>query len=225
MQSQQPAVRAGQSRRTAFASPDELDDLLGLASSTSNGRTAQQPPPALEVVVPPAAPVPAPMPTSRNELFDCYRIYQEKIVALAVDLRKIEAHLFGEHWDTVINTPETKAPVDIAYLAMENLIKQAEILYAPPGGTLAINRNEVWNALGMDERRHWRCVDRDAPVPFDLARLHAHLVETYAGDAGETAAYKQQAAELIKFLPVRRQRSCSDDKAACSLYGANLFAT
>jgi len=198
MQSQPPAVRACLSRRTAFASTDELDDLLGLATSTNSGREVQQP--AMAPIVVPAAPVPAPMPTSLNELFDYYRNYQEKIVALAVDLRKIEAHLFGEHWDTVINTPETKASVDIAYLAMENLIKQAEQMYAPPGGALAINRAEVWRALGIDERRHWRGVDRDASVPFDLARLHAHLADTYAGDAGETAAYRQQAAELIKFF-------------------------
>lgn len=122
MQSQQGTVRAGQSRRTAFASPDELDDLLGLATSTNNGRAVQQP--TLVAAASEPAPAPAPIPTSRNELFDCYRNYQEKIVALAVDLRKVEAHLFGEHWDTVINTPETKAPVDIAYLAMENLISK-----------------------------------------------------------------------------------------------------
>lgn len=199
MQSQQGTVRAGQGRRTAFASADELDDLLDLAASTNTGRTAQQPIPTPAEPVP-AAPAPAPMPTSRNELFECYRNYQQKIVALAVDLREIEAHLFGEHWDTVINTPETKDPVDIAYLAMENLIKQAQKLYAPAGGTLSIDRNDVWRALGIDERRHWRGVDRNAPVPFDLARLHAHLADTYAGDAGETAAYRQQAAELINFF-------------------------
>jgi len=218
MQSQQGTARAGQGRRTAFASPDELDDLLGLATSTNNGRAVQQPTP-IPAVPAPAAPAPAPMPTSRNELFDCYRNYQEKIVALAVDLRKIEAHLFGEHWDTVINTPETKAPVDIAYLGMENLIKQAEKMYAPPGGALAIDRAEVWRALGINERSHWRGVDRDAPVPFDLARLHAHLADTYAGNAGETAAYRQQAAELIKFFRFEDSEAVTTTKrhVACTV--------
>jgi hypothetical protein len=217
MQSQQAAVRAGQRRRTTFASADELDDLLGLAISTNSGRAVQQP--AMAPIVVQAAPVPASMPTSLNELFDCYRNFQEKIVALAVDLRKIEAHLFGEHWDTVINTPETKAPVDIAYLAMENLIKQAEKMYAPPGGALAIDRAEVWRALGNDERRHWRGVDRDASVPFDLARLHAHLADSYAGDAGETAAYRQQAAELIKFFRFEDSEAVATTKrhVACSV--------
>jgi hypothetical protein len=217
MQSQQGTVRAGQSRRTAFASPDELDDLLGLATSTNNGRAVQQP--TLVAAASEPAPAPAPIPTSRNELFDCYRNYQEKIVALAVDLRKVEAHLFGEHWDTVINTPETKAPVDIAYLAMENLIKQAEKLYAPAGGTLTIDRTEVWRALGINERSHWRGVDRDAPVPFDLARLHAHLVDTYAGDAGETAAYRQQAAELINFFRFEDSEAVATTKrhVACTV--------
>jgi len=117
-----------------------------------------------------------------------------------VELRDIEEHLFGNHWDSVIQTPETKCPRDIAYLAMENLIKQAEIQYAPSGGSLTIDRTEVWRALGLEERHHWRSVDRDAAVPFDLSKLHAYLADTYGGDAGETAAYKQQAAELIKFF-------------------------
>jgi len=33
--------------------------------------------------------------------------------------------------------------VDIAYLAMKNLIAQAEKQYSPVGGTLTIDRNEV----------------------------------------------------------------------------------
>jgi hypothetical protein len=201
MQSQQAPVRAGAGRRTGFASPAELDDLLDLATSTNPGRTAQQPTPIPAIpVTAPAPAAPAPMPSSRNDLFECYRQYQKEIVTLSVDLRKIEEHLFGNHWDTVINTPETKSPDEIAYLAMENLIKQAETQYAPHGGTLAIDRTDVWRALGINERSHWRGVDKDAPIPFDLAKLHARLAATYGGDAGETAAYRQQAKALIDFF-------------------------
>lgn len=41
---------------------------------------------------------------------------------------------------------------------------------------------------------------KDLGVPSDLDRLHADLEATYGGDAGETAAYRQQAAELIRFF-------------------------
>jgi hypothetical protein len=65
------------------------------------------------------------------------------LAALAVEARKIEGHLFGDHRDSVIKTPEAKSVDDIAYLAMENLFVQAEKRYAPVGGALEINRGEV----------------------------------------------------------------------------------
>lgn len=198
MQSQQSPVPSGTGRRTGFASSTELDDLLDLATSSTSSRSTPQP--ASPIAVAPEPESPPPMPTSRNDLFASYREYQKKIAALAFEVRKIEAHLFGDHWDSVINTPETKSPGDIAYLAIENLLKQAEKQYAPPGGTLTIDRSAVFRDLGLDERSHWRFIEREAPVPFDLARMHAYLADAYGGDAGETAAYKQAAAELIKFF-------------------------
>jgi hypothetical protein len=215
MQSQSTLARPRLRSRASLTTPAELDELLDLADSANVGRTP------LQAKAIPAAPAPAsvPLPTSRNDLFECYRQYQKKISTLAVDLRTIEAHLFGNHWNTVINTLETKSPVDIAYLAMENLIAQAEKQYAPVGGTLTIDRNEVWRALGIDERRHWRGVDKDAPVPFDLEKLHAHLADTYGGDAGETAAYRQQAAELIKFFRFEDSEAMATTKrhVACTV--------
>jgi hypothetical protein len=215
MQSQPTLARSGLRSRASLTTSAELDELLDLAGSTRVDRTPAQAPAILAV----PAPAPAPLPTSRNDLFECYREYQKKISTLAVDLRTIEAHLFGNHWSTVINTLETKSPVDIAYLAMENLIAQAEKQYAPVGGTLTIDRNEVWRALGIDERRHWRGVDKDAPVPFDLEKLHAHLADTYGGDAGETAAYRQQAAELIKFFRFEDSEAMATTKrhVACTV--------
>lgn len=198
MQPQQAPIGARTGRRTGFASPGELDDLLDLATSSTSSRTAPQSASPIAALPEPAPP--APMPTSRNDLFESYREYQKKIAAIAIEMRNIEAHLFGDHWDSVINTPETKSPGDIAYLAIENLIKQAEKQYAPPGGTLTIERSDVFRALGLDERSHWRFIDRDAPLPFDLARMHTYLADAYGGDAGQTAAYKQAAAELIKFF-------------------------
>lgn len=209
MQSQSP-VRAGASRSKGFTSPGELDDLLAIASATSSSRTtptrapihAQLPAPAqLE-----ATPV-VELPTARNALFDVYRKFLADLTTLAVEARKIESHLFGDKWESVIKTPEAKSVDDIAYLAMENLISQAEKCYAPPGGTLEINRSEVWRALGMEERNHWRNVDKCPNIPFDLDRLHAHLDTTYGGDAGETAAYRQQAAELIRFFAFNKADS------------------
>lgn len=215
MQPQPTLARAGLRSRASLTTSAELDELLDLARSTSSDRTPTQVPTILAV----AAPEPAPLPTSRNDLFEFYREYQKKISTLAVDLRAIEAHLFGSHWSTVINTLETKTPVDIAYLAMENLVVQAEKQYAPAGGTLTIDRNEVWRALGIDERRHLRGVDKDAPVPFDLEKLHAHLADTYGGDAGETAAYRQQAAELIKFFRFEDSEAMATTKrhVACTV--------
>lgn len=213
MQSQSTLARPRLRSRASLTTPAELDELLDLADSANVGRTP------LQAKATPAAPASVPLPTSRNDLFECYRQYQKKISTLAVDLRTIEAHLFGNHWNTVINTLETKSPVDIAYLAMENLIAQAEKQYAPVGGTLTIDRNEVWRALGIDERRHWRGVDKDAPVPFDLEKLHAHLADTYGGDAGETAAYRQQAAELIKFFRFEDSEAMATTKrhVACTV--------
>lgn len=202
MQSQS-LERAGSSRSKGFTSPGELDDLLAIASSTNPSRSV---PARTAVQVPLQAPVQAEatpvveLPTERNALFDVYRKFLTDLTTLAVEARKIESHLFGDHWDSVIKTPEAKSVDDIAYLAMENLISQAEKRYAPVGGTLEISRSEVWRALGMEERNHWRNVDRGADLPFDLEKLHTHLEETYGGDAGETAAYRQQAAELIRFF-------------------------
>jgi hypothetical protein len=202
MQSQQPG-RVGAGRRTGFANMGELDDLLELAKSDSSGRT-----PLAPVHPQPAAPetkhtAPKPvveLPKARNALFDVYRKLQQDLTALVVETRKIESHLFGDRWESVIKTPETKSVDDIAYLAMENLFVQAEQRYAPAGGTLTIDRNDVWRALGMEERHHWRNIDKGAKVPFDLDNLHAHLDATYGGDAGETTAYRQQAKVLIDFF-------------------------
>lgn len=202
MQPQSP-IRAGASRVKGFTSPGELDDLLAIASATISSRTvpgrtpihAQLPAPALVE----AAPV-VELPTERNALFDVYRKFLTDLTTLAVEARKIESHLFGDRWESVIKAPEVKSVDDIAYLAMENLFVQAEKRYAPAGGTLAINRSDVWRALGMEERNHWRNVDRGSKLPFDLDRLQAHLEATYGGDAGETAAYRQQAKVLIDFF-------------------------
>lgn len=133
-------------------------------------------------------------------MFEVYRKFLTDLTALAVEARKIESRLFGDHWESVIKEPEVKSVDDIAYLAMENLFVQAENRYAPAGGTLEINRGDVWHALGMEERNHWRNVDRGSKLPFDLDRLHAHLEATYGGDAGATAAYRQQAKVLIEFF-------------------------
>lgn len=202
MQAQSP-VRAGASRSKGFSSPGELDDLLAIASSTNSGRTvpartpihAQLPAPSLVE----AAPV-VELPTERNALFGVYRKFLTDLAALAVEARRIESHLFGDEWESVIKTPDAKGVGDIAYLAMENLFTQAELRYAPAGGTLKIDRGDVWRALGIEERNTWRHVDREADIPFDLDKLHAHLHATYGGDAGETKAYRQQAQALIQFF-------------------------
>lgn len=206
MQSQSP-VRASSGRSKGFTSPGELDDLLAIASATNSGRTGparaptQAPAPAPVQV---AEALPVELPTERNALFNIYRKFLTDLTALAIEARNIESHLFGDQWESVIKTPEAKTVDDIAYLAMENLITQAQKRYAPAGGTLEINRAEVWRALGMEERNHWRNVDRGAEIPFDLDRLHAYLEATYGGDAGETAAYRQQAKVLIDFFGFNR---------------------
>ena len=121
--------------RASLTTSPKLDEPLDLSGLTSVGYIPSQAPAVLAAL--------APLPTSRNDLFECYREFQKKISALAVDLRMIEACLIGNHWGTVINTLETESQVDIAYLAMGNLITQAEKHYPPVGGTLTIDRNEV----------------------------------------------------------------------------------
>lgn len=200
---QQSNERAGARRRIGFVDDQELDKLLAIAGAAGAGRALQPAIPSRTSAPTPTAAetLPEPeLPAERNTLFSVYRKLQHDLVTLYNEARRVERHLFGNHWESVIKTPETKEPHDIAYLAMEQLFVQAEARYAPVGGTLKIDRTEVWRALGMEERNHWRNVDRDAEIPHDLDKLYAHLEATYGGEAGETAAYKQHAAELISFF-------------------------
>lgn len=198
-------------RLAAGFSSDELDLLLQPAQPKEKEPTT--PHPATESPTPPAA---APIaqaaaatfetPANLSGLFKLYSDLEAKIDALVTEARRVEHELFGSDWKTVIEAPKMKDPHDIARLGVSHLINQAAARYAPPGATLSIDRYDILEAAGLSEweNDYTRGRNDDRSIPVDLDKLRAQLEAQYAGDAGETAAYRQQARVLIDFFGFER---------------------
>jgi hypothetical protein len=199
MQNQLSRAR-GSLRRSALIDPAELEDLLGLDNSVGRASASSlvvtEPAPA-----PPAA-APIAVPATRNGLFALYVDFEMRVKAMADEIRAVESELFGPGWNTTIETPSIKGMRTVAEQAILSTIRQAEKQYAPNGSRLEIDQYESLKAIGEEgwQRSYQTCSDDETAPPVDLDRLHAYLEKTYGGDAGETAAFRQQAEAMISYF-------------------------
>lgn len=95
------------------------------------------------------------------------------------------------------------------------VIRLAETKFAPPGGSLSIDR---YTAIELLEDETWaRAEDAD----FDPDRLWLVLEKTYGGDAGVELGRKQLATEIVKHFGLGRKppvRKANRLELACSIY-------
>lgn len=141
-------------------------------------------------------------PPKLNDLFAHFLKYKERIESLASHQASIENDLLGQSYT---RTPNTDSLRDLANSALRTLIHRAEQSFAPSGGKLSIDSSEVLEETNQSdwERKFsdtWRNGDHQSTQPLDLDAIWKFLEESYGGEAGIKAGYRQQAVLLVKQL-------------------------
>jgi len=187
--------------RLGFRNEAEVDELLDLVTSARSRRAQPEVLPAPS----PAAPEPVPVPKSRNDIFSAYLQFETDLADLCAAQGTMQKLLFGDDWNTIVDSPSTQGIYRVAESAISNLIRLAQNRFSQPGVTLDINQHQILETLGMDrwrdeyDRRNRRSEATVIP-PVDLDRLWAHLKESYGGDAGVERSHRQNAQFIIKEL-------------------------
>lgn len=153
-------------------------------------------------VVAAVAPTEAKAEPRLNDVFTHFLQYKSRIEALAAEQATFESELLGRSFTDV---PRTEDLRELARRSLSALVYRAEQAFAPSGGKLSIDPYEVTKQTDQydwEEKfcRTWRDGDHRSTQPLDLDAVWKYLEETYGGDAGIKAGYKQQASFLIKEL-------------------------
>jgi hypothetical protein len=152
------------------------------------------------------------VPTDLNSIFAGYRALEGEIKCLVARQRQFEQSLFGESFTSEV---ELEAIEALAKSAIERLVARAERTFAPVGGQLSISRNEVMEALGLDDwaysrrsARSWReDNEKEVEEVVDLVKLQTYLEATYGGDAGVRRGLSQAAAIIIREFNLKREEA------------------
>jgi hypothetical protein len=140
---------------------------------------------------------------SLNDLFVQYKRYEQQLTNLVSLQNSLEQGMFGK---TITDMPSLKCVTEIARAALDQLIYKAQRIFAPFGGTLKIDLNEVLQATGQSDYaetyrdRRWHKEQKSVPIGLDLDKVWAYIETTYGGDAGVTLGYQQQAAVIVAEL-------------------------
>lgn len=148
------------------------------------------------------------VPRTRNSIFKLYAEYEEAISAASAAQWNAENEVFGF---TLTSRPRTDGIEEIAKQAISYMIHEAQKRFSNQYTTLSIATSDVLEATGQ---ANWREAYQHATsrprhneppravheVPVDLDKIWAYLEETYGGEAGQTALYKQLVPLLINRL-------------------------
>lgn len=145
-----------------------------------------------------------------NSLITRYAQYVNDLESVTARQQEFEKQLFGK---SITESVPTKCVSSIVEVAIRALVTKAEKTFAPSGGTLKIDSNDVLEATNQSDwavdfgRRRW--LDRKAdPTPkVDLDLIWAYLENTYGGEAGALAGYRQQASILVDHLNLDNEES------------------
>lgn len=177
-----------------------------------------------------------PAPVNLNSIFSNYRRLDAEIARLVAIQQDVEERLFGQSFTSKVRLEEIDC---IAKSALERLIQKAEIAFAPVGGRLSISRNEVMEALKLDDWAYSRSSRRgrrgeaalEIEQVVDLEKVQAYLEATYGGDAGIRRGLSQAAATIIRDFRIKGEESVQRVKSGVILsirvystkkdYGAN----
>lgn len=137
-----------------------------------------------------------------NDVFSHFLQYESRIKALAAEQAAFETKMLGRSFTDV---PRTEDLRELARRSLSALVYRAEQAFAPSGGKLTIDPYEATKQTGQYDWeetfcRTWRNGDHQSTQPLDLDAVWKYLEETYGGDAGIKAGYRQQAQLLIKEL-------------------------
>ena len=188
----------------------DIDDLLSLVASAKpeapsfSVPTAAQPEPATSSDV-------ASAPPSRNDIFKRYAAYEEAIRTASAAQASAERDALGF---SLTSRPRTEGIEDIAKQAINMMVHEAQKQFSNRYTTLSIRTSDVLAATGQENwELAWQPTSsrtrRGEPVvpapprpaiPVDLEKIWIYLENTYGGEAGQLALYKQLAPMLINRL-------------------------
>lgn len=86
---------------------------------------------------------------------------------------------------------------EVAQRMIKRMVSRAEKLFAPPGGTLAIDIEKVKETCGYDHEHHHRDPAAFWKL-FDAKEVWRYLMSTYNGEKGQDVGHSQTAAAIIK---------------------------
>lgn len=217
MQSQAPSRSRNAGTENGFRNDADLDELLGLASSSPRNDVALS-------AIARAPEVQAEVyPRSLNDIFTNYLKFESDLAKLCESQKSSQKLLFGDDWLPISDSPKTQGIYEVAISAIANLIRLAQDRFAPAGGSLQINRSEALAAVGMSswqddyERRYRRSECTDIP-DIDLDKLWAYLETTYGGDAGIEVSHRQNAQFLIKKLRLAEEMKRTARSVSCFMH-------
>lgn len=217
MQSQAPCRSRNAGTEKGFRNDTELDELLGLVSS-SRGYIV-----ALSAIDRAQESQQEALPKSLNDIFTNYLKFESELSKLCESQKSFQKLLFGDDWLPISDSPRTQGIYEVAISAVANLIRLAQERFSPAGGSLQINRSEALAAVGMsswqdDYERRYRRDDSTNMPNIDLDKLWAYLEATYGGDAGIEVSHRQNAQFLIKKLRLTGEMKRTARSVSCFMH-------